>query len=77
MELADLPLAHPLLLHEAAWDTYAERSARPGRPPIRYAELGERSGLLGAALGVWDRTVVDGSARCASRSRPLAPHRAP
>ncbi|MFE4647986.1 hypothetical protein [Streptomyces sp. NPDC056707] len=49
----------------------------PGPAPIRYAELGERSGLLGAALGVWDRTVVDGSARCASRSRPLTPHRAP
>ncbi|MFF5275207.1 ROK family protein [Streptomyces sp. NPDC000133] len=65
------------LLHEAAWDTYAERSPRPGRPPMRYAELGERSGLLGAALGVWDHPAVDGSARCASRSRPLAPHRAP
>ena len=41
------------LLHEAARGTFALRSPRPGPPPIRYAQLGHGSGLLGAALAVW------------------------
>lgn len=40
------------LLHEATRATFALRSPRPDPPPIRYAELGPASGLLGAALAV-------------------------
>ncbi|MFE6957015.1 ROK family protein [Streptomyces sp. NPDC057696] len=40
------------LLHEAAQEAYAEASPRPGRPPLRCAELGNGSGLVGAASAV-------------------------
>ncbi|MFF1399659.1 ROK family protein [Streptomyces sp. NPDC058287] len=43
------------LLHDAAQEAYAEASPRPGRPPLRCAELGNRSGLVGAALTVWEQ----------------------
>ncbi|MGW6401544.1 ROK family protein [Streptomyces sp. NPDC055134] len=43
------------LLNEAAQEAYAEASPRPGRPPLRCAELGDRSGLVGAALAVWEQ----------------------
>ncbi|MGH3311744.1 MAG: ROK family protein [Streptomyces sp.] len=38
------------LLDEPARSTFAVRSPRPDPPPIRYAQLGPGSGLLGAAL---------------------------
>lgn len=41
------------LLHEALCETYAQRAVRPGPPPVRAAELGPESGLLGAALAAW------------------------
>ncbi|MCM2577133.1 ROK family protein [Streptomyces meridianus] len=40
------------LLHEELRSAYAAACLRPSPPPVRYAQLGQRSGLLGAALAV-------------------------
>lgn len=40
------------LLHEGLRSAYAVACRRPSPPPVRYAELGQESGLLGAALAV-------------------------
>ncbi|GAA3829589.1 ROK family protein [Streptomyces chiangmaiensis] len=50
------------LLHDTAQDTYAAHHARPDPPPVRRALLGDRSGLLGAALAVWERHELTGDA---------------
>ncbi|MFI8788664.1 ROK family protein [Streptomyces sp. NPDC055105] len=42
------------LLDESMRTAYAAHARRRGRPPVRRAELGARSGLVGAALAAWE-----------------------
>ncbi|MFD5122603.1 ROK family protein [Streptomyces sp. NPDC058385] len=45
------------LLDESMRTAYAAHARRPGRPPVRRAELGARSGLVGAALAAWEHAA--------------------
>ncbi|MFE4255382.1 ROK family protein [Streptomyces sp. NPDC056910] len=45
------------LLDESMRTAYAAHARRRGRPPVRRAELGARSGLVGAALAAWEHTA--------------------
>ncbi|MFB8266973.1 ROK family protein [Streptomyces sp. NPDC055955] len=42
------------LFDESIRTAYAAHAGRRGRPPVRRAELGARSGLVGAALAAWE-----------------------
>ncbi|MFE7016805.1 ROK family protein [Streptomyces sp. NPDC057651] len=45
------------LLDESMRTAYATHARRRGRPPVRRAELGARSGLVGAALAAWEHAA--------------------
>ena len=64
------------LLHEELGSAYTTACRRPSAPPVRYAELGHESGLLGAALAVRQQRALR-SAGFRSHSGAPALHSGP